>query len=106
VKSKVRTLNFRQANFQLFKELVSRTPWEMVLRDMGAERSWQIFKDSFHKAQELCTPRCKKISKGRQETGMAESRPAGQTKGQEGTAQALEAGTGMLGRVQGCCSVV
>jgi len=27
---------------------------------------------------------------------MAESRPAGQTKGQEGTAQAVEAGTGIL----------
>ena len=25
-KSKVRTLNFRKANFQLFKELVNRTP--------------------------------------------------------------------------------
>ena len=30
---------------------------------------------------------------------MAESRPAGQTKGQEGNAQAMEAGTGIPGRV-------
>jgi len=30
---------------------------------------------------------------------MAEPRPAGQTKGQEGTAEAVEAGTGILGRV-------
>jgi len=36
----VRTLHFRKANFQLFKELVSRTPWEMVLRDRRAEQSW------------------------------------------------------------------
>jgi len=36
----VRTINFRKANFQLFKELVSRTPWGMVLRDRGAEWSW------------------------------------------------------------------
>jgi len=28
-KSKVRNMNFRKANFQLFKKLVSRTPWEM-----------------------------------------------------------------------------
>jgi len=28
VKSKVRTLNFRKAKFQLFRELVSRIPWE------------------------------------------------------------------------------
>jgi len=44
VKSKVRTLNFRKANFQLFKELVSRTTWETTLRDRGAEENWQNFK--------------------------------------------------------------
>jgi len=32
---------------------------------------------------------------------MAELRPAGQTKGQEGTAQAVEAVTGILGRAIG-----
>ena len=62
-KSKVRTLNFRKANFQLFKELVNRTPWETALRDKGAEQSWQIFKDTFHRAQELLIPRCKKSGK-------------------------------------------
>jgi len=31
----VRTLNFGKANFQLFNEFVSRTPWETVLRDRG-----------------------------------------------------------------------
>jgi len=62
-RSVVRTLNFRKANFQLFKELVSRTLWEMVLRDRGAEQGWQIFKEAFHKAQELSVPRCKKSGK-------------------------------------------
>jgi len=37
---------------------------------------------------------------------MAESRPAGQTEEQEGNAEAAEAGTGILGRVEGCCLVV
>jgi len=37
-RSIVRTLNFRKANFWLFKELVSRTPWETVLRDRGKKR--------------------------------------------------------------------
>ncbi|GAB0209193.1 hypothetical protein GRJ2_003385000 [Grus japonensis] len=63
VKSKVRTLNFRKANFQLFKELVNRTLWETALRDKGAEQSWQIFKDAFYRAQELLIPRCKKSGK-------------------------------------------
>jgi len=40
-RSIVRTLNFRKASFQLFQELVSRTLWEVVFRDRGAEQSWQ-----------------------------------------------------------------
>jgi len=63
-RSIVRTLNFRKANFQLLKELVSRTPWETALRDRGAEQSWQIFKDAFCREQELSVPRCKKSGKG------------------------------------------
>ena len=59
----VRTLNCRKSNFQVFKELDSKIPWEMVLRDRVAEESWQTFKDAFHKAQELSIPRCKKSSK-------------------------------------------
>ena len=59
-KSKVRTLNFRKAHFQLFKELVNRTPWETVPRVKGAEQSWQIFKDAFHRVQELSILRCQK----------------------------------------------
>ncbi|PKU45940.1 hypothetical protein llap_3743 [Limosa lapponica baueri] len=59
-KSKVRTLNFRKADFQLFKELVSRAPWETALRDKGTEQSWQISKDTFHRAQELSIPKYKK----------------------------------------------
>ena len=37
-KSKVRTLNFKKAKCQLFKELVTRPPWETALRDKGAEQ--------------------------------------------------------------------
>ncbi|KFQ71317.1 hypothetical protein N335_05210, partial [Phaethon lepturus] len=62
-KSKVRTLNFREANIQLFRELVNRTPWETALRDKGAEQSWQIFKDAFHRTQELSIPKWKRSGK-------------------------------------------
>ena len=56
-------LNFRKANFQLFKELVNRIPWEIALRYGEAEQSQQIFKDAFHRASELLIPRCKKSDK-------------------------------------------
>jgi len=62
-RSTVRILNFRKSNFQLFKELVNRTPWDTVLRDRGAEQSLQIFRDAFHRAQELELPKCKKSGK-------------------------------------------
>ncbi|KFV18186.1 hypothetical protein N340_03027, partial [Tauraco erythrolophus] len=62
-KSKVRTLNFRKANFQLFKEFVNGTLWETAPRDKGAEQSWQIFKDTFHRVQELSIPTHKKSGK-------------------------------------------
>ena len=62
-KSKVGALNFKKGNCQLFKELVNGTPWETALRDKGAEQSWQIFKDAFHRVQELSIPRCKKSGK-------------------------------------------
>jgi len=38
-KSIVRTLNFRRANFQLFKKIVRRTPWETVLREGEQNRA-------------------------------------------------------------------
>lgn len=56
VKSEVRIPNFWKANFQLFKELGNRTPWETVLRDKGEKQSWYIFKDTFHRAQEAAIP--------------------------------------------------
>ncbi|KFQ69267.1 hypothetical protein N335_01811, partial [Phaethon lepturus] len=59
----VMTLNFRKANFKLFKDLGNRTPWETALGDKGAEQSWQIFKDAFHRSQEVLIPRCKKSGK-------------------------------------------
>ncbi|KAM9168311.1 very low-density lipoprotein receptor-like [Mergus octosetaceus] len=62
-KSKVRTLNFRRANFQLFKELVDEIPWDTVLRDRGSDQSWQLFKDIFLRAQELSIPMCNKSSR-------------------------------------------
>lgn len=63
-KSTFRILNFGRAHFWLFKELNHiGPPWETLLRDMGAGKSWQIFKDVFNKAQEIPIPGCKKSGK-------------------------------------------
>ena len=63
-KSNVRTLSFRKAKFESFKELVSRTPWETALRDKGSEWHWQICKNAFHRAQALLISRRKRSGKG------------------------------------------
>lgn len=39
---RVKPLNFRRANFQLFKELVDGIPWETAFRNKGAEESWHF----------------------------------------------------------------
>jgi len=44
-----------------------------ALRDRGAEQNWQIFKDAFHRAQELSIPRCKKTAKeGKREVWLSQ----------------------------------
>ena len=62
-KSKVRTLNFRRANFQLFAELVDEIPWDTVLTDRGSDQRSQLFKDIFLGVQELSIPICHKSSR-------------------------------------------
>ena len=58
-----RKLNFRTADFQLFRELIKKTPWETVLMGKGVEQSWQIVKEAFFKAQELSIHRYSKSRK-------------------------------------------
>jgi len=62
-KSKIRKLNFRKANFQVFRELVNKTPWETVLMCKGVEQSWQIFNEAFLRVQEPSIPKCSKLGK-------------------------------------------
>ena len=38
--SKTATLDFRRANFDLFKRLVNQIPWEAALKEMGVQEGW------------------------------------------------------------------
>lgn len=60
MKSKVRTVSLREANFPLFKELVG--PLVKLPQGQGV-RKWQIFEDAFHRVQELRILRCEKLKK-------------------------------------------
>ena len=63
-KSRARTLCFRRAKFWLPTELLSGIPWENVLKGMGTEQSWQLFKDTLLRVQELSITQQKKLSRG------------------------------------------
>lgn len=86
-KGKVKPLNFREVNFQHFKEVVNRTSWETALRDKGAEQRWQVFRDSIHKSA-----RALDASVKNQEIKPRDLHGWVGTKGQEGNAQAVDSG--------------
>ncbi|GAB0208055.1 hypothetical protein GRJ2_003271200 [Grus japonensis] len=61
--SKLPTLDFRRADFGLFRDLLGRVPWDKALEGRGAQDSWLIFKGHLLQAQEPCIPTKKKSSK-------------------------------------------
>ncbi|PKU35904.1 rna-directed dna polymerase from mobile element jockey-like [Limosa lapponica baueri] len=42
VRSKLTTLDFRRADFGLWRDLIGRVPWEKVLEGRGAQASWAL----------------------------------------------------------------
>ena len=43
--SRTATLDFWRADFNLFRAMVERVPWEVVLENMGAQEGWGYFKE-------------------------------------------------------------
>jgi len=62
--SRIKTLDFRRANFGLFKDLLGGILWVRGLEGRGVQESWLLFKHHFLHAQEQCIPLGKKSSKG------------------------------------------
>ncbi|GAB0187581.1 hypothetical protein GRJ2_001223400 [Grus japonensis] len=60
VRSKLTTLDFRRADFGLFRDLL---PWDKALEGRGAQDSWLVFKGHLLQAQERCIPTKRKSSK-------------------------------------------
>ncbi|KFQ44814.1 hypothetical protein N333_11559, partial [Nestor notabilis] len=48
------TLDFKKADFGLFRNLLSKVPWDIVLEGRGAQDCWLIFKGHLLHAQECC----------------------------------------------------
>lgn len=58
LRSKFR-LNFRKANFQLFKAVIDGMPWETAFRVKEVDQSWQVFKEVFNRVPEITTTKSK-----------------------------------------------
>ncbi|GAB0207575.1 mitochondrial enolase superfamily member 1 [Grus japonensis] len=61
--SKLTTLDFRRADFGLFRDLLGRIPWDKALEGRGAQDSWLIFRGHLLQAQEQCIPTKRKSGK-------------------------------------------
>ncbi|GAB0190077.1 hypothetical protein GRJ2_001473000 [Grus japonensis] len=61
--SKLTTLDFRRADFGLFRDLLGRIPWDKALEGRGAQDSWLVFKHHLLQAQERCIPTKRKSGK-------------------------------------------
>ena len=60
--SKIATLGFRRADFELFRRLVGRVPWGSVLEGKGVQDVWLLFKKEVLKVQEQAVPLICKMS--------------------------------------------
>ena len=60
--SRTATLDFQRTDFNLFRTMVERVPWEVLLEGVGAQEGWQYFPEVILKVQELTIPRSWKMS--------------------------------------------
>ncbi|CAM5167297.1 unnamed protein product [Natator depressus] len=61
--SRIRTLDFRKADFDSLRELLGKIPWENNMRGKGVQESWLYFKESLLRLQGQTIPMCRKKSK-------------------------------------------
>jgi len=61
--SKLATLDFREADLELFRELLGKVTWDKALEGRGAQESWLVSKDCLLQAQKQCMQRKRKAGK-------------------------------------------
>ncbi|PKU42878.1 adaptin ear-binding coat-associated protein 1 [Limosa lapponica baueri] len=61
--TKTATLDFWRPNFNLFRRLLDKIPWEDTLKDTGVQEGWTYFRKEVLKAQEQAVPMCRKTSR-------------------------------------------
>lgn len=83
IPSRITTLNFRKANFGLFKQLLAEIRWERVL-GKGAHDSWLAFKDCFFQGQDQSIPTGRKSRKAARRSARSNRELLGKLKWEKG----------------------
>ena len=66
-------MDFQRADFNLFRTMVERVPWEVVLESVGAQEGWEYFKETVLKVQDLTIPMSQKTSRQGGQAGSTET---------------------------------
>ncbi|GAB0179147.1 hypothetical protein GRJ2_000380000 [Grus japonensis] len=103
VHSKLTTLDFRRADFGLFRDLLGRIPWDKARKEDGPRKAWLVFKDRLLQAQEQCIPTKRKSSKNTKRPPWMNKELLGKVKQKKGSLQRVEAKAGSLGGIQRNC---
>ena len=59
----IKTLDFQRADFELFRTLVGRVPWDSVLKGKVFQESWSLLQKDVLKSQEQGIPLYCKVGK-------------------------------------------
>ena len=62
VTNKTSILNFKKVDFDQFKTLVARVPWELLLKGKAVQEAWMLLKMEILKAQEQAVPEWRNTS--------------------------------------------
>ena len=87
--SKTATLDFWRANFDLFKRLINKIPWEAALKDMGVQEERSL------KGTGAGCPRVSKNKQVGKGTGVAKQGPLAGSQEQKENLLPLEEGPGL-----------
>lgn len=101
--SRITTLDFRRADFGLFRDQLGRIPWEIALEGEDARERRLIFKDKLLRAQEPSICNVQEVEQVWQKASMDEQGAPDCTQTQKGSTQEVEAGTCYLGGISRRC---
>lgn len=93
-------LGLIRVDFELFRILVVRIPWDLVLKGKETQDGWIIFKKEMLKAQEQVVSACHEVSQWGRPIVWLKSELL--LRLQERKLPSLEEGSDKLRRVQGC----